>query len=90
MCTRNPGRPSGKRMVAKDTFSAHMLEPKTIPLDRLSQGLVAGHRRHHQRKSGLPGRHADSDFARYKGKLKGAIVLVSELREHSTEFQAVR
>jgi carboxypeptidase Q len=78
--------PSGRGWSLKH-FSAHMLEPKTVPLighpkawSPGTDGMIKGKAVYLDVKS-------DSDLAKYKGKLKGAIVLISDLRELPQNFK---
>ena len=78
--------PSGRGWSLRH-FSAHMLEPKTIPLigypkawSPATDGTIKG-------KAVYLDVKADSDFAKYKGKLKGAIVLISDLRDLPQNFK---
>ena len=69
-------------------FSAQVIEPQCIPLDRLSQGLVARHRRHaRRRRSSTSTPRPRPTSPTYKGKLKGAIVLTSPIREVAARFE---
>lgn len=78
--------PSGRGWSLKH-FSAHMLEPKTIPLIGYPKAWSPGTDGTIKGKAVYLDVKADSDFARYKGKLKGAIVLISEIRDLPQNFK---
>ena len=78
--------PSGKGWSLRH-FSAHMLEPKSIPLIGYPKAWAPGTDGTVKAKAVYLDVKADSDFAKYKGKLKGAIVLVSELRDLPLNFR---
>ncbi len=78
--------PSGKGWSLKH-FSAHMLEPRTIPLIGYPKAWSPGTDGTIKGKAVYLDVKADSDFAKFKGKLKGAIVLTSELRDLPQNFK---
>jgi hypothetical protein len=78
--------PSGRGWSLKH-FSAHMLEPKTIPLIGYPKAWSPGTDGTIKGKAVYLDAKADTDFTKYKGKLKGTIVLISELRDLPQNFK---
>ena len=62
-------------------FSAHLTEPQVQPIIGFPQDVVVGHGGHDHR-GGRPRATiaSDADFARYRGKLEGKIVLAQPAR----------
>ena len=59
-------------------FSAQVIEPQCIPLIAYPEGVVAGYRGDpDRRRSSTSTAKTEADFARFKGKIKGAIVLTA-------------
>lgn len=81
-----PWAPSGRGWSLKH-FSAHMLEPKTVPLIGYPKAWSPGTDGAIKGKAVFLDIKADSDFAKYKGKLKGAIVLISQIQELEQNFK---
>jgi carboxypeptidase Q len=78
--------PYGRGWTLKH-FSAHMLEPKTIPLIGYPKAWSPGTDGTIRGKAVFLDVKADSDLAQYKGKLKGAIVLVSDIQDLPLDFK---
>ncbi len=78
--------PSGRGWSLKH-FSAHMLEPKAIPLIGYPKAWSPGTDGTFKGKVAYLDVKADSEFAKYKGKLKGAFVLIGEVRDLPQNFK---
>jgi hypothetical protein len=68
-------------------FSAQVSEPLEHSTHCLSQSLVARHWRDAHRGGGLRRCQDEADLQRFKGKLKGAIVLTGKMREVKANFE---
>lgn len=80
--------PFGRGWSLKE-FSAQIVEPQTIPLIAFpkawspsTNGTMTGEVIHLKIKT-------DADFAKYRGKLKGAIVLVDNIRDLKPDFDGI-
>ena len=80
--------PWGRGWSLKE-FSAQVTSPQTLPVIAFpkawspsTKGTVTGEVVHLQIKS-------DADFAKYKGKLKGAIVFISNMRSMKPDFDGI-
>lgn len=83
-----PWGPFGRGWELKN-FSAQVVEPQTIPVIAFpkawspsTKGMITGEVVHLVIKD-------EADFAKYKGKLKGAIVMLGNLREIKADFDPI-
>ena len=78
-----PWGPFGRGWTLK-RFSAQVVEPQCIPLIAYPKAWSPGDRRAARRRGRLLRRaKTEADFAKFKGKLKGAIVLLEPARARS-------
>ena len=78
--------PHGRGWTLKH-FDAQMLEPETIPLIGYPKAWSPGTDGTIRGRAVYLDVKADSDFARYKGKLKGAIVLMSDVQDLPLDYK---
>jgi hypothetical protein len=80
-------KPMGKQWSIKH-FDAHILEPKTVPLVGVVKAWSPGTDGEVKGKAVFLDVKADSDFAKYKGKLKKAFVFIVDVRKLGLNFDA--
>ena len=79
--------PFGKGWSLK-SFSASVMEPRAFPLIAYPKAWSPGTRGTLKAEVVHLNVHEESDFEKYKGALKGKIVLISELRDVEAHFKA--
>ncbi len=77
--------PSGKPWSIK-RFSAHMIEPRVVPLIGVAKAWSPGTNGTVQGPAVYLDIKSDSDFARYKGKLRKTFVFISDVKPMEMNF----